>query len=184
MCLIAPVVQLRRAWLSESRPKLRLTVLQHTAHAEKFNRFLDRHSRETRVDFMPVKDLHVADAICLSERLGAGQFIALSAARLPVANPERSALLPFLGQPAPFPTGPFILAMALQAPVFSVQCIKLNGRYQIYFELLAEGGAVPRAHRQHYLNELMARYVNNLEQHCLAAPWQWYNFYPFWGEKV
>jgi len=166
--------------LSEDRPNLQLTVLQHTAHAQKFNRILDRHSRETRVELMQVRDLDVGQAIHLSERLSSGQFVAISADRIPVVNAERSFSLPFLGRPTPFPTGPFILASALQAPILIVQCIKRQGRYHISFEMLREASAVPRRERSQHLERLMSGYVRNLEKHCLMAPWQWYNFYPYW----
>ncbi|MBR9911159.1 MAG: hypothetical protein GYB33_12495 [Gammaproteobacteria bacterium] len=166
--------------LSENRPTLHLTVLQHTINAEKFNHFLKKNARESRVEFMQVTDLNITQAITLSERLSRGEFVAISADRVPIENPDRVLRKSFLGQPAYFPTGPFILARALQVPVVSVQCIKLKGRYQIHFQRLSSGGSSSKKKRDKLLNELMDKYIANLELHCLKAPWQWYNFFPFW----
>ena len=171
--------------LSESRPGLQLTVLHHTKHAEKFNLFLNSHSRETTVNFMQVTELGFFQAISMSERLSAGHFYAISADRVAIGNSGRVRRKPFLGQPAAFPTGPFILTLALQAPVLSIQCIRQgkDQRYHIYFEVLSEGGPVPRRLRDARLDQLIDAYVANLEKYCLKAPWQWYNFYPFWQEE-
>jgi predicted LPLAT superfamily acyltransferase len=167
---------------SENRPALQLCVLQHTKNAEKFNRLLKRHNRETRVDFMQVGDLGVAQAMVLSDRLSQGHFIAISADRVPLDNESRTLMHPFLGLPASFPIGPFNLAISLQCPLLSVQCTKQQGRYQIDFETLWPGGTVARAERKQVLQQLLSAYVDNLERHCRQAPWQWYNFYPFWKD--
>ena len=169
--------------LSESRPTLQLTVLHHTKHAEKFNQFLDSNSRDTRVEFMQVSELDVGKAMVLSEKISAGHFIAISADRVPIENANRAMCKNFLGHPANFPTGPFVLANTLAAPVLSIQCIKQNGVYNIYFELLRDGTKLARKDRQAATDKLLSAYVENLEHYCLKAPWQWYNFYPFWQQQ-
>lgn len=170
--------------LSQGRPDLRLTVLHHAANSEKFNRFLDKHAQNRTVTFMEVKEVDVAQAILLSERIAAGHFIAVSADRLAVENAGRSIFKTFLGHPAQFPIGPFILGMTLRAPMLMVNCIKRQGRYHIYFDEIADETNVPRAHRKVYLEQLIERYVRRLEQYCLLAPWQWFNFYPYWPSPL
>jgi predicted LPLAT superfamily acyltransferase len=169
--------------LSENRPSLRLCVLEHSKNTEKFNRFVERHSAASHVDFMQVTDLGVAQAMILNERLKQGHFIGIGADRVPVDNPGRTAIVNFLGRPAAFPEGPFSLAMTLQVPLISIQCIKEGGRYQIYFEQLADGEPIAKRERPEKLRQMMAAYVDNLERYCRKAPWQWYNFYPFWQQE-
>ena len=168
--------------LSEHRSHLQLTVLHHTRHAEKFNRLLRLHNRDSRIEFIQVTDLNVAQAMRLSEQLAAGRFIVISADRMAVNNPGRAKVRSFLGRPAAFATGPFVLASALQAPIISLQCILEEGRYHIYFDQLSEGGAVPRRQRDAALEQLMDAYIARLENYCVKAPWQWFNFYPYWRE--
>jgi predicted LPLAT superfamily acyltransferase len=39
---------------------------------------------------------------------------------------------------------------------------------------------VPRAERSKVVHELLVRYARYLEQACLRAPHQWFNFFDFW----
>lgn len=167
--------------LSQTRPELRLTVLHHTAHAAKFNRVLGGYNRDSPVELLQVADLDVAAAIGLNERISAGGFIAIAADRVAIGTAAKSLSKDFLGHPAQFPVGPFALALALQAPVLSLHCIKQNGRYHIHFDCLWRGGKVARHHRHQRRDALLDAYVDRLETFCLAAPWQWYNFFPFWA---
>jgi predicted LPLAT superfamily acyltransferase len=169
--------------LSEDRPRLQLIALQHTKHAEKFNQLLDQHNKGTRVEFMQVTELDVGKAMILSERISQGHFVAISADRVAINNAERALTKNFLGHPAQFPTGPFVLANTLAAPVLSIQCIKQNGVYNIYFDVLRAAHKFSRKERAIATDNLLAAYVKNLEHYCLKAPWQWYNFYPFWQEQ-
>ena len=172
--------------LSESHPGFRLTALHHTKHTQKFNQFLQRKSRETTVQFMQVTDLGASQAMQLSERLSIGEFVAISADRVALDNNSRTQEKEFLGRIASFPTGPFKLASALQVPVLSIQCIRegKDNRYNIYFNILDDGDHVPRKLRNEKLDQLIDDYVTNLESCCLKAPWQWYNFYPFWPNST
>ena len=130
---------------------------------------------------MQVADIDVRHAIALSERIDSGEFVAISADRTAINNPHSAVRVPFLGAEASFPRGPLQLATALQAPVIHVCCIELAGRYHVYFDVLSEGGAVPRKQRQDYQRQLLRNLIASLERHCLQAPWQWYNFFDFWA---
>lgn len=166
--------------LSRTRPGLRLTVLQHTANAVKFNRVLDEYTNKSRVELLQVTELGIATAMRLQQKIAAGEFVAVAADRVAIAN-DRAIVCNFLDHPARFPLGPFALAVALEAPVLALNCIKLDGRYHIHFEYLCRGGTVPRQQRSGRRQELAEAYVARLEHFCLLVPWQWYNFFPFWG---
>lgn len=169
--------------LSETRPNLRLTVLHHTKNAVKFNHILNTYSSNASVKMLQVTDINVATAIQLSEKTGLGELIAIAADRVSIRHANLSINKPFLGQHAPFPSGPFILGVSLQIPILTLHCIKEKGKYHIYFDYLWTGKPVKRSNKKEMINHLMNEYVNRLEQVCLQAPWQWYNFYPFWQTK-
>lgn len=91
----------------------------------------------------------------------------------------------FLGQPAPFPTGPWLLAAALQAPV--VLCFGLyegGNRYRVHFELFSERLELPRAHRLPAVQACIQRYAQRLEHYARRAPYNWFNFYDFWEQPA
>jgi predicted LPLAT superfamily acyltransferase len=92
----------------------------------------------------------------------------------------RTVKAPFLGAPADFPQGPWILAALMGAPVFLIFCIKEQGVYHIYYEPFAEQLALPRSGREAAVAELAARYAARLEHYCRKDPYQWFNFFSYW----
>jgi len=167
--------------LSQGRAGMRLTILHHSHHTEKFNTMLERYSGAAHVELVQVTELDMSNAIAFSEKISRGEFIAIATDRVPISNAGAIVPLSFLGREAQFPSGPFVLAMALQAPILTLHCIKQSGRYNIYFDYLSRGESVSRRHRQQRLHALMQDYITRLENFCLQAPWQWFNFYPFWA---
>ncbi len=121
-------------------------MLQHTANTAKFNRVLDEYTDKSGVELLQVTELGVATAMRLQQKIAAGEFVAVAADRVAIAN-DRAIVCNFLDHPARFPLGPFALAVALEAPVLALNCIKLDGRYHIHFEYLCRYGAAPATQR-------------------------------------
>jgi predicted LPLAT superfamily acyltransferase len=118
----------------------------------------------------------------LEERLEAGALVGVLADRTLADEPVLE--LPFLGAPAPFPTGPMRMAAALRTRVFFMTGLYRGGnRYEVRFEPLADFTSlegVARAARERLVNEAVARYAQCLERHCRSAPDNFFNFHPFW----
>jgi hypothetical protein len=90
----------------------------------------------------------------------------------------------FLGEPAPFPVGPWRMAAMLRRPVFFMAGIYLGGnRYQIHFEPLADFSATPRGERDAAMRAAQQHYAGRLSHFCRLAPYNWFNFYDFWQKK-
>jgi len=89
---------------------------------------------------------------------------------------DKSRALPFLGGAALFPTGPLRLAAMLRAPVVFMAGAYLGGnRYHLGFEPVADFAESAAGQEQ-----ALERYAALLEQVCLRAPYNWFNFYDFW----
>ena len=92
-------------------------------------------------------------------------------------------LVPFLGSPAPFPAGPFILAASMAAPVVLFYGLRTGPRrYRIRFQPFAERLVLRRASRAEDLRHWVAAYAAALETACRAHPFNWFNFFPFWDQ--
>ena len=52
--------------------------------------------------------------------------------------------------------------------------------YEIYFEHFADDVILNRDHRAEDIQNWMQRYVERLEHYARLAPYNWFNFYPFW----
>ena len=110
-------------------------------------------------------------------RLGAGDVVALHGDR---AFGGEALEAPFLGSPAGFPIGPYLLASVAGAPVFQTFAMREGiGRYR-FFCFPAQ--RVPRLRRTDTaaLRTLVETYVQRLETVVRQYPFQWYNFFPFW----
>ena len=166
--------------LSRSHP-IKLTVIHHTKSTATFNRLLAQFANDATVELLQVSEFTAATAMRLSDKLARGEFVAIAGDRIPIDNPEATLSVPFLGEPAPFPTGPFTLATALEAPALLLVCLREGGRFRVVFESLSEGGKVPRHERRQAIAALTRAYVAKLEHYVLQAPYQWFNFYDYWA---
>lgn len=160
-----------------------LTVLVHTRHAQKFTAFVERINPDNQLDLLQVTEVGPATAVLLDQRVRTGHIVVIAADRVPVSG-SRVARVPFLGAPAPFPVGPHVLGALLGCPVWLMFCLRLGDCHQVYFEPFAERIELPRRGREQHLAGWAARYAQRLEHHCRIAPFQWFNFYPFWDDAA
>jgi len=171
--------------LANQVPDMRLTILVHTRHAEKFNVMMKRVSGKTDVEIMQVTDVSPATAILFSERIKAGEYVVIAGDRTPVTGQKRVSRVNFLGGHASMPQGAFILAGLLKCPVYLMFCLKQQAQYHVYIELFTECLKFPRREeRLQTLNTVVQRYASRLEYYCLKAPMQWFNFFPFWDDTL
>ena len=112
-----------------------------------------------------------------------GEFIAIATDRVSINNPEATVSCNFLGEPASFPRGPFVLASVLLAPMLLLICIKQQGTYHMYFELLSEGNKVARSDRENFILQTAQTFAQRLEYYTCKEPLQWFNFYDFWHKN-
>jgi predicted LPLAT superfamily acyltransferase len=91
---------------------------------------------------------------------------------------------PFFGGTVSFPTAPWLIAMALKAPITLAFGLYRGGRrYDLHFEHFADPLDVPRAQRSTAIAEMVRRYVARLEQVARGAPYNWFNFYDIWQDS-
>lgn len=174
-------VEVSRALLDEP-VRARLTVLVHTRHAVNYNRMLQAFRPEAAANTIQVTDIGPETAIDLAARVARGEWVVIAGDRIPLASHGRVSRAPFLGAAAPFSHGPFLLAAAMRCPMYLLFCQREGGRYRLYFERFADRVALPRGRRAEALDELAARYAARLEHYCRLDPYQWHNFFDFWGQ--
>ncbi|WP_312905174.1 LpxL/LpxP family acyltransferase [Stutzerimonas nitrititolerans] len=165
--------------LAEIGGKARMNILVHTRHAERFNRLLDE-SGASNLRLIQVSELDPAIMLELSRRLEDGEWLAIAGDRVPLHG-ARTATADFLGQPAAFPQGPWLLAGLLECPVNLLFCLKHGERYRIHLQPFAERIRWRRSERDAIVQQCVQRYADQLAARCLEAPLQWFNFYPFWN---
>jgi len=164
----------------EERP---ISIVIHSAHAVGYNRLIQRFSGQGKISLIEAADFGVAAAMAVSAAIERGEWVVMMGDRLPVSGGlGRSIPINFLGGIAHFPQGPFVMAAALRCPVYTLFCVRRNGRYRVDVALLSDGVAAPKNQRQAALAALVGRYARALEDLLQSAPYQWFNFYDYWAE--
>lgn len=165
--------------IGRDRTDRAVCMLMHAENARKINSVLAAINPAATQDILPLGKLD--SMLHLRDRLDAGQMIGVLADRNPGKDGVTS--IPFLGSPAAFPTGPFRLAAMLRRPVLFMCGAYLGGnRYRISFSPLADFSQVDRKDRDAAISAAQAAYVALLETRCREAPYNWFNFFDFWGE--
>jgi predicted LPLAT superfamily acyltransferase len=164
-----------------------VNAVVYTNHAQRFNETLAQANASFGVNLIQVSRLGPDTAIMLKDKIDRGEFLVIVGDRTPPSedgSSNRVSQINFLGQPAPFAQGPFILASLLDCPVYLFFCLREGDSYHIYFEPFADRIELPRREREERLQEYMQRYAQRLEAHCLKAPHQWFNFFDFWQQDA
>lgn len=165
--------------VGKSKQNLRLTVLVHTRHAQDFNRILKRLDPTATVNLLEVTDFGPAMALQLKALVDAGGWVAIAGDRVPIHSAQ-TVTVDFLGAPAPFPVGAYVLAGVLQCPLVLLTCLHKTPGYEIRFELLADRVSLPRATRAASLAQYAQAYAHILQRRLRDSPYDWFNFYAFW----
>jgi predicted LPLAT superfamily acyltransferase len=167
-----------------AREGIAVNVLMTTRYAPRLNTVLRRLNPEVDVRVVEPGPDAVATASRLRACVERGEFVAMLGDRVGDGARARVVRAPFLGRPAPFPPGPFVLAWALGCPIlFMVGLRRTPTVYEVFTEPLADTVELPLGERAQRLDDLARRYAARLEAYCLEAPYQWFNFFDFWDEE-
>ncbi|EQD52824.1 glycosyl transferase family 2 [mine drainage metagenome] len=170
--------------LSMQIPGLKVNALVYTQHASKSNVVLQRLNHAYNLHLIQVHEISPDTAVMLRSKLASGEVVVIVGDRTPVSSTSPVVQVDFLGKPAPFATGPYILAHLLECPVYLFLCTaQSGGSYTVHLESFAERIRLPRRGREAALQELAEHYANRLAYYATCFPLQWYNFYDFWAQR-
>lgn len=176
-------IEMARA-LAAGEQRATVNAVVYTDHAQRFNRMLSLANADFSANLVQVSHLGPDTAILLKDKIDHGELLVIVGDRTPPAENGRICEADFLGSPAPFAQGPFILAGLLDCPVYLLFCLREGDAYRIHFEHFAERIELPRRERRERLQAYIQQYAHRLEAHCLTAPYQWFNFYDFWRREA
>lgn len=159
--------------------RLPIHIVGHFENAKMINAVLEKLDPEMAGRVIHVGRDPIGLALTLKERVAAGGLLAILADR--VGLNDKKIEVNFFGEPAAFPTGPFLLAAALRCPVYLVFGLYFEpNRYEVSCEPFSERVVLPRGNREVALQDAVQRYATRLEEKCREAPNNWFNFYNFW----
>jgi predicted LPLAT superfamily acyltransferase len=161
-----------------------INALVFSDNAQRFKQLMEENAPQSGMNLIQVSNIGPDTAMLLKEKLDQGEWVAIVGDRIAV-NPQRSGdwrviWSAFMGSPAPFPQGPFILASVLKCPVLMIFALKQQGKLHVHCEPFADPLVLPRGERQQALQATVDRYAQRLEHYALQSPLDWFNFFDFW----
>lgn len=166
--------------LALRRKQLPLRILMYQDHNAMITRILDELNPDVASS---VINLAKPTALFeMQEALEQGELVGMLGDR--VLKDEKKTSCTFLGEDVNFPAGPFKLAEMLGVPVIGFFGIYTGGNhYEIHHKLLFDGKKVPGEQRESVVKELTQAYASSIEDMVRRYPYNWFNFYDYWGDK-
>ena len=173
-------LELARA-MSTLIPGLKVNALVYTSNAQKVTAMLEETSEAYNLRLIYVQQIGPDTALMLREKIADGEVVVIVGDRTPVTAASPVVWAEFLGRPAPFAIGPYVLAHVLECPVYLFFCTRGRQGYTLHLEAFAERIHLPRQGRNEAAAAWAGRYAARLADYAARFPLQWYNFYDFWA---
>lgn len=153
-----------------------INIVMYDGEHEQIKQYLESVTGKRTMNIILIKD-DLSHIYAISEAFVRNELVCMHADRFVEGNKTLSA--DFLGQPARFPMGPFLLAAKFKVPVsfvFAVKDSKLH--YHFFASPVKE---YSDADKQAVMRSMLDEYVNEMENKLRAYPEQWFNYYDFWS---
>lgn len=155
----------------------RINIVMYDGEHRKIKDYLDSVLGNRQVNIIVVKD-DISHIYEINEALRKNEFVCMHADRFMEGN--RTVKREFLGQPAHFPLGPFILASRLRVPVSFVFAMKES---KLHYHFFASPPKVCSVKEKKALpEEMISDFIGELETKVKKYPAQWFNYYNFWKD--
>jgi predicted LPLAT superfamily acyltransferase len=162
------------------RPEATVRVVLDAGHSPVLSAILKELSPKIAAGIINPRQAGVSVALEIGAALERGELVTMLADR---GRPGHEVVeVDFLGGLAGFPLAPWQIAAVTHVPVvFCIGLYRGGNRYDLHFELLTEELQVDRHRRREQLHTAVQDFANRLAEHVRIAPYNWFNFYDFWG---
>lgn len=155
-------------------------ILMYENERENLKQYMDQIQTEKNVKIISIKEGELGHMIELYNAFSRNELVVMHGDRF--RDQTKTIEVPFLGHPAEFPAGPFIMAAKFGVPVTFVFAMK--ERTSHYHLFASEPIQLKRARTEEQttaaVNELLQRYIAEFEKIVRRYPEQWFNYYAFW----
>jgi predicted LPLAT superfamily acyltransferase len=163
-----------------NQPGLSVVMAMYADNASKVNAMLASLRPTVKPEIIFLGQIQAM--LEVQRRLDEGAYVGILADRTLGDEPVQE--LDFLGSRANFPMGPMRAAALLRRQTFLMLGLYRGGnRYHLVFTPLADFSTVSREQRTRAVKEGIARYAALLEKYCRSDPYNWSNWFDFWGDE-
>ncbi|MDL2256121.1 acyltransferase [Parabacteroides sp. OttesenSCG-928-K15] len=154
----------------------RMHIVMYDAEYQKIKDILEQNTGVGDYRVIPVNEDNLTHVFRISDALNRKEYVCFQGDRF--TQGAQTLRADFLGETAPFPAGPYLLASRMQVPVVFYFAIREKRmRYSFNFVLadapVREKGTKPE-------EVLLTQYIKALEGVLDKHPEQWFNYYNFW----
>lgn len=165
------------------RKKSTVNVLMFTDHAKRINTLFHELSPEVDARVIAVQPSSIDSVFEIRACIERGELVAILGDRMEPGDQGHSSRVSILGDRVELPLAPYLLANLLGCPVLMLLAVReAPGRYRVFCQKLAERVRLPRGEREKGASELLAAYAQRLEDCATRYPYQWFNFFDYWGD--
>jgi predicted LPLAT superfamily acyltransferase len=152
-----------------------------------FNKMVESLNPRSQLRIIDAGEIDPDTVLLLEEQALAGGLTVIAGDRTSANTRNQVFSIPFLGAPAPFPRGAFVLASLLGVPVYAVfglrrRELSIFPEYNMYVYFIGSPDQTfSRRERKGTVESYARHFASLLEGYCLQYPHQWYNFYDYWA---
>jgi len=123
--------------------------------------------------------------LLLQDRLEKGEVVVVAGDRIS-AHTDRTVTTQFMGKDARFPYGVYLMIALLNVPTYFVTGLRhkdvtLSPLYDMHVRKCPVEFDCGRKEREERILQTVNAFARELERVTCLHPYQWYNFYDFWG---
>ena len=159
------------------RLESRINIVLYDGEHEQIKEYLEGVTGKRNMHVIVIKN-DLSHIYKISEALSNNELVCMHADRFMEGNKTLTA--GFLGQPARFPMGPFLLASTFKVPVSYVFAVKeSNFHYHLFASEIKDYAGVAK---NDIIPQMLTEYVSEIEKKVKLYPEQWFNYYDFWEQ--
>lgn len=167
--------------------QFRVTSIVDFSGTEKFNKMIKKVNPQSMMRLVNARDIGIDTVLDLQNRLASGELLVIAADRVSSTTKHKTESVSFLGDPAQFPQGAFVLASVMEAPFFYMFGLRkedLQPAESFDFHVIQSGISFSgsKKERKEKITRAVHEYVHLLEKYLEHHPLQWFNFYNFWKQ--
>jgi predicted LPLAT superfamily acyltransferase len=149
-----------------------INIVMYDGEHENIKQYMENVTGGRKYNVIPIKT-DLSHVYAIGEALQNQEIICMHADRF--VGGGRTALVPFLGEDAQFPIGPFQLIKTFRAPYTFVYGVKTGWTKYNFF-----ARPFRQATSESKIKDMVKDYATDLEGMVKQYPEQWFNYYDFW----
>lgn len=153
----------------------KINVVMYDGEHQQIKKYIEGVTGKRNMQVIVIKE-DLSHIYAISEALKNNELVCIHADRFVEGN--KTMTTAFLGAPARFPAGPFVLAATFKVPLSFVFAFKeTDMHYHLYASDIKQYEGLTK---EAMMQQLLKEFAAEMEEKAKSYPEQWFNYYNFW----